>query len=204
MNPSLEYFDRISSLGPPALALGVIVTINIAFTSIHIWQEWRTRWPLYRVFGAIVGLAVPRSIGVLVFVILLAVTLWGAGLAAYTGLPRTACICFSIGALGFVLGARLADSILSHWILALIGYRPNPGLSSTALYILEAILIFVAFRPGLALDRGAAAIGFAAGWLFFILPLPTMALLSRIFPRARRKPWVRGEPIPDWADAANP
>jgi len=63
MTSSLDHFDRISSFGPSAALLGLVLAANIAFTAVHVWQEWRgERWPLWRVFGAIVGLRLPNAL----------------------------------------------------------------------------------------------------------------------------------------------
>ena len=159
MNSSLDYFSLISIFGRSARMLGLILAANIAFTGIHIWQEAKARPPLYRVFGAIAGLWLPGWLGFVIFTVVLPVFLWAAGILAYAGwLPFLGIHSASVGvfALGVVLGARLGDSIISHWTIFLLGYRPNPGLSSTVLYALEAILIFAVFQRGFALERTAA------------------------------------------------
>ena len=203
MNFSLEYFDQVSSFGPSAWALGLVIAADLLFTAAHIWQEWKgEKCPLYRTFGAIVGFWFPRPVGFAVFTVLLAFLLWATGIAAYAArspifseLPvRT-----GIAALGFLLGARLGDSIISHWLLDLIGYRPNPGLSSTALYTLEAVFIVVAFRRGLEQDMTAALLGMVAGFAFFLSILPGMAFLRMCIESCRRDRWIPGQPIPDWA-----
>src|SRR5690242_11870752 len=88
----------------------------------------------------------------------LTLVLWGAGLAGICGclpiakhsLPAT------VGALGAIIGARISDTLVSHWGLYALGYRPNPGLKSTPLYVLEAIFIALTFWKGLSLAPGAA------------------------------------------------
>ena len=95
------------------------------------------------------------------------------------------------------LGARIGDSVVSHWALYALGYRPNPGLSSTALYALEVVFLLSTFWKGLALAPRAAWVGVAVGALFFCLVLPTLRCL-RIIPAWRREPWRRGEPLPAW------
>lgn len=203
MNTSLEYFGSISAFGASTLAFAAMVTANIAFTGVHILEEWKGEiTPLYRVFGAIVGFCIPRWLGIALFTVLLAITQWTVGLIAYAGgLPilGKVSLAFSVGALGAVLGARAGDSIVSHWSLSLAGFLPNPGLRSTVLYAVEAILILVMFRKGLGLSVTAAWTGFACGFVAFLGVLPLMALAGAVFKRARRPRWVRGGVIPDWA-----
>ncbi len=205
MTPSLDYFDRISIFGPSAAILGLVLAADIAFTGIHVWQEWKgERWPLWRVFGAIVGLRLPNVIGFLGFTVALALGQWALGLMGYAAwLPLIGSVPtpLAIWSLAAVLGARIADCCVSHWGLWLMQYRPNPGLSSTALYALEAVAIIVAFRKGFAVDPAAAWCGFAVGAGFFISVIPTLAVV-RIFAKSwQREPsWTRGEPIPAWAD----
>ena len=61
------------------------------------------------------------------FTLGLTLSLWGAGLAGICGclplvghsLPAT------VGALGVIIGARISDTLVSHWGLYALGYRPN-------------------------------------------------------------------------------
>jgi hypothetical protein len=200
MNPSVTHFGEISTFGASEPMLALVLGADLVFTGIHVWQEWRgERFPLYRAFGAVVGFWFPRAIGFASFTLGLAVILWAVGIAAYTGLQGTLPMPWSVGALGCVLGARVGDSIISHWSLYLARYRPNPGFSSTLLYMLEAVLIVLAFRPGLSIDSHAAWIGIAIGFGFFFLPLLSMAVLRVFLKSCRRERWVPGEEIPPWA-----
>jgi hypothetical protein len=164
----LEYFDRVSIFGPSALALLPILAANWASSAIHIYQEWKgAEVPLWRVFGAVVGVWIPNPLGFAIFTVGLLVVLWAVGLAGITGwflvpLPLPV----AVGTLGAVVGALVADSIISHWGLYSFGYRPNPGLSSTALYAAEAIFILMTFWKGFSLAPDAALIGFAKGLCF--------------------------------------
>ena len=163
--------------------------------------------PLWRVFGAIVGLFISNGWGFLVFTLVLCALQWLLGFAAIAGwLPVIGSLDqpygvgpYGVGALGAMLGARVADSVVSHWSLYWLGYRPNPGLSSTVLYCAEVIFILVTFRPGLSAAPTAAWIGFAGGVIFFVGVLPVLRLLRIVLPKCRREPWVRSEPIPAWA-----
>jgi hypothetical protein len=197
-----NYLSQVS-IFESTLALLLILGVNWAFTLIHILQEWKgEEVPLWRVFGAVVGLYLPNWLGFLSFTLGLCILQWVVGLIAIAGwLPIVGPVSLSvgIGALGAVIGARVADNVVSHWGLYGLGYRPNPGLSSTVLYTAEAIFILWAFRKGLALDPKAAWIGFALGAGFFIVVLPTLRLLRVVIVSWRREPWVRGQPIPAWA-----
>jgi hypothetical protein len=198
----LDYFNRVSIFDHSTIALLLILAVNWAFTLIHVLQEWKgEKAPLWRVFGAVVGLRLPDWLGFLSFTLGLTVLQWLLGLAAIAGwLPLVGELSMpaSVGALGAVVGARLGDNVISHWGLYAVGYRPNPGLSSTILYSIEAIFILVTFRTGLSLAPGAAWIGFACGVGFFAAVLPLLRLL-RVVPPWRREPWVRWTPLPDWA-----
>jgi hypothetical protein len=196
------YLSKVS-IFDSMLAAVVLVALNWAFTLIHILQEWKGEAvPLWRVFGAVVGVFIPNWLGFLSFTLSLCALQWLVGLAAIAGwLPLIGALSLpaGVGALGAVVGARLADSVVSHWTLYRLGYRPNPGLSSTVLYCAEAIFILVAFRAGLAREPAAAWIGFACGAGFFLAVLPLLGLLGVIVPSWRRERWTRGTPIPAWA-----
>jgi hypothetical protein len=200
MTSMLDHLNQVSLFGSAA-ALFLILGCNLAFTLIHILQEWKGESvPLWRVFGAVVGVWIPNWLGFVSFTLSLTVILWGVGLAAIAGwLPIVGALALptTVGALGVLLGARIGDSVVSHWALYALGYRPNPGLSSTALYALEVVFLLSTFWKGLALAPRAAWVGVAVGALFFSLVLPTLRCL-RIIPAWRREPWRRGEPLPAW------
>src|SRR3954462_14177971 len=102
-------------------ALLLILGANWAFTLAHILQEWKgEEVPLCRVFGAIVGVFVPNRFGFRLFTVGLGLALWLIGLMAIAGwlpivgsLPR----CLGVWALGVLVGARVTDSVISHWML---------------------------------------------------------------------------------------
>jgi hypothetical protein len=198
----LEYFNSVSIFDHSAVALFLILGANWAFTLIHVLQEWKgEKVPLWRVFGAIVGVRLPDRLGFAFFTVLLTAALWTVGLAAIAGwLPFVGSLSASagVGTLGALIGARVGDSIISHWGLYSLGYRPNPGLSSTVLYSLEVIFILATFRAGLSFGPGHAWIGFGLGVLAFLAVLPLLRLF-RVVPSWRREPWVRWTPLPDWA-----
>jgi hypothetical protein len=105
------------------------------------------------------------------------------------------------GALGVIIGARISDTLVSHWGLYALGYRPNPGLKSTPLYVLEALFIALTFWKGLSLAPSAAWTAVAAGAIVFILVLPGLRALRTIRPSCARTPWVRWQPLPEWTKA---
>lgn len=202
MNELLDYLNEVSVFGRSAVALFLILGISFAFSLLHTLQEWRgSGGPLWRNFGAIVGLQIPDKLGFLGFTLGLTVALWTAGLMGYAGyLPIRGSVemQYAIGALGLLLGARVSDTLVSHILLHFLRYRPNPGLTSTILYVVEAIFIIVAFNKGLSSDITSAGWGIAGGVLFFCLVLPLLWLLRFLFPGWRQDRWIRGEPLPPW------
>jgi hypothetical protein len=179
----------------------LILVVDFAITLLHSFQEWKGAGaPLWRNFGAIVGLDIPDRWGFLLFSVLLTLTLFAIGFVGILDLvgPRTTAF-----ALGALIGARLSDTFVSHVGLHSLGYRPNPGLSSTPLYVLEALFIAWGFRASLAVDPGFAWCGFALGVLSFVLVLPGLWLARWACPARRRSAWRRWEPIPSWA-STNP
>lgn len=183
------------------MALLVVLGLNWTVTAIHTFEEWKGGIvPLWRVFGAIVGVSLPDWLGLPVFTVGLTLLLWGLGLAGIAGwVPFVGPISIhtSAWALGAIIGARLSDTLVSHWSLYGLGYRPNPGLKSTPLCVADAMFLLFSFRKGLSLFPGAAWIGVACGVGFFVLVLPLISTL-RMIPPWRRLPWVRNEPLPVW------
>ena len=158
--------------------------------------------PLWRVFGAVVGVRVSDRLGFAAFTLLLTLIQWAVGLAGIAAwwpivgpLDRAPAIC----ALGGIIGARIGDNVVSHWGLYALGYRPNPGLSSTILYTFEAVFLLATFWKGLASHPLAAWTGIVLGIVFFCLVLPGLRVLGLLNPALRREPWKRGEPLPSWA-----
>jgi|SRR5262245_25358065 len=202
MIPVLDHLDQFSIFGRSSVAFFLILGLDWAFSAVHAYDEWRgEEAPLWRVFGAIVGLRVPNWVGFLFFTLLLTLALWGAGLAGICGcLPFVGQIPMpaAVGALGVIIGARISDTLVSHWGLYALGYRPNPGLKSTPLYVLEAVFLALTFWKGLSLAPGAAWTGVVLGAGFFILVLPGLRALRTVLPSWARAPWVRWQPLPEW------
>lgn len=179
----------------PVLVL--ILAADFAITLLHSYQEWRGAGaPLWRNFGAIVGVDVPDRWGFPLFTVGLTLLLFVVGFLGIIGPLGSG---WSAGALGALIGARLSDTVVSHVLLYYGGYRPNPGLSSTPIYILEAAFIAGVFQARLAADPFSANVGFAAGALFFVLVLPALRLVRWAVPAWRRPAWTRWQPIPSWA-----
>ena len=82
----LDHLDKVSVFGPSAVALFLILGLDWVFTGMHTYQEWRGEAaPLWRVFGAVVGLRLPNWVGFLLFTVTLTLVLWGVGLAGIAG-----------------------------------------------------------------------------------------------------------------------
>ena len=196
MDEALNHFSQVSSFGRSAPLLVLILAASFAITALHSWQEWKGPGaPLWRNFGAIVGVKIPDLAGFLGFTAGLTLILWTLALAGIAGWPRWITPAFALGAL---IGARLSDTLISHVLLNALGYRPNPGLSSTPLYVLEALFFIVAFRAGLAADWASAKCGIIVGAGFFVAVLPGLWLLRLPASGWRRERWQRGQPMPAW------
>jgi hypothetical protein len=157
----------------PLIAL--ILLVDFAITFSHSYQEWRGLGaPIWRNFGAIVGVDIPDRWGFPIFTVLLTVSLFAIGFVGIIGPLR-----WSAFALGALIGARLSDTLISHVLLYGVGYRPNPGLSSTPLYVLEALFIVWAFQPRLAANPSSAKAGLVLGILAFVLVLPGLWLVRQ-------------------------
>jgi hypothetical protein len=203
MDDAVDHFNQISGFGRSAALLILILGANFAITAFHSYQEWKGGGaPLWRNFGAIVGLDIPDWLGFPLFTIGLTLTLWCLGLLGIAGwfpLVRPVARGCGAGALGALIGARLSDTLVSHVLPHCVGYRPNPGLSSTPLYVLEALFMAVAFHAGLAADPKSAWAGIAFGAVAFVTVLPGLWLLRWLIPAWRRDPWMRWQPPPSWA-----
>jgi hypothetical protein len=194
MDEALNHFNQMSGFGRSATLLVLILAVDLAITALHSFQEWKgAGGPLWRNFGAIVGVKIPDPLGFLVFTAGLTLGLWALALIGIAGLPRWIPPAFALGAL---IGARVSDTLVSHVLLNALRYRPNPGLSSTPLYIIEALLLIAAFRAGLAADPTSACWGIFGGAGFFVVVLPLLWLVRFVFPGRRRERWQRGQAMP--------
>jgi Protein of unknown function with HXXEE motif len=193
-----NYAESVSSLGAGSLLL--LLVLSLAFSAIHVFEEWKgSEFPLWRVFGAIEGVYVPNGLGFAIFTVGLLLILWIIGVAGIVGVFGLLTAQQGLLWLGALIGALLSDSLFSHWIPYRAGYRPNPGLRSTALYVLEAALLLWLFRNGLSAYPATAAIGALLGTLFFLAVWGLLVALRLCVASWRRPPWVSGQPIPSWA-----
>ena len=199
MNGLWQHLPQVSTLDATPTHFAVILGASLIFTLIHAVQELKGH--LWRYFGAIAGLAVPDVLGVTLFVVVLTVGLWAGAFAGVAGwLPGLGTIRTDVTmtAVGFLIGGRLSDSWFSHIRLSLKGYRPNPGLTSTPLYVLEAALLILVFSSGLRSYGRSALAGLALGILLFVSVLPVLRLSRGLvaLKSIRRDPWIPGEPRP--------
>jgi hypothetical protein len=206
MDAIRPYAESVLSFGGSPYWLLALLAVNLAFTAIHILEEWRgSPIPLWRAFGAIEGVYIPNWLGFLSFTLGLFIVLWIVGIGGIAGwsvigwfpLTPPQGVLF----LGVILGALVSDCLFSHWIPWLAGYRPNPGLKSTLLYVAETALILWAFWQGLAANPWTAVPGLLIGALFFLAVWGGLAALRMVIRPWRRDPWVGGQAIPDWAKA---
>ena len=106
----LDHLSEVSVFGHSALALFLILGIDFAITLLHTLQEWKgSGGPLWRNFGAIVGVWVPGWLGFPIFFLFLTAALWLVGLVGITGsLPtgavQTQWAAAALGALVLLFG----------------------------------------------------------------------------------------------------
>ena len=196
------YADSVSSLGRSAALPLLLLALSWAFSAVHVFEEWKgSAFPLWRAFGAIEGVFVPNWLGFLFFTLGLLLILWIVGVGAIVGLSVWGPLTAQQGVfwLGALVGGLVSDCLFSHWIPYLAGYRPNPGLRSTALYAIEAVLLFVLFRKGLSAYPSQGIVGALLGALFFLAVWGFLVALRLCVPPWRRSPWVSGQPVPAWA-----
>jgi hypothetical protein len=145
------------------IPLNVAFALSLAFTVIHAAEEWFGKGgPLWDNFGRIVGVRLPPVLGFLLFIVGLA-----ASLAALSYLGYLA---GSVLAISLLLGARLGDSLFSHWGLYVLGLsNPNPGIKSTVLYVIESGIFIWMYTSSLS------AFGLL-GAAFFAAVLPSLWL----------------------------
>ena len=146
----------------------LLLLCSLVFTWIHLTEEVvGPGGPLWKSFGEIVNLTrIPWWAGFAIFTaglgILLSLLSWGA----YW--------CESQFLLSVLLGCRMGDSVISHWWLRYVGLsKPNPGIWSTTLYVVES--------TWLVWFSDVTWFGFALGVTAFAAVLPTLDLAGHKF-----------------------
>jgi hypothetical protein len=207
LNRMLDHLSEVSVFGRSAVALFLILSTSFALTLFHTPQEWKGRaGPLWRNFGGVVGVWVPDWFGFPLFFLILTVVLWPVTFVAVTGTLLTCAVPsqYTALALGALVGARVADTLVSHVLLYALRYRPNPGLTSTPLYVAEAVFVIATFSKGFTTGGGSTWMGFAIGAGVFCIVLPLLWSLRMVKPSWRRDRWRRGEPPSAWTGITKP
>jgi hypothetical protein len=176
------------------IPLAIVQIVDLALTLIHSLQERKGQ--LWRYFGAIAGVKIPDSFGQVVFFGGLTLSLWIVGLIGIYG-TVTWQTPLTFGCLGAIVGSRLSDSLCSHVRLSYEGYKPNPGLESVPLYLVESVVLTAIFLPTVAAHPGAVTIGFTIGAFAFYSVIPTLRILGPLV-FEKMEPWRRGTPQPQW------
>ncbi len=141
----------------------LLFAMSALFTLLHVAEELvGDGGPLWRYFGAIAGLRIPDAIGFVLFTVGLAAALIVVAWLGYVG--------GSALWLGVLLGARVGDSVFSHWLLVL-EWKPNPGIATTVLFAVEVALV-------IALGLPASPTGFLLGATFFAAIVPVLRLIA--------------------------
>lgn len=191
-----ENLQNIWILGTSATVtlLAIIQIINLALTLLHSLQERSGK--LWRYFGAIVGVRIPDTFGQLVFFGGLTLSLWAVGVIGIYGTVMWQTP-LAFGFMGAIIGCRLSDSLYSHVRLNALGYKPNPGLGSVPLYVIESMALVIIFWPMISSNLVTVLIGFAIGAFAFWSVIPTLrALGPLVFEKI--EPWKQGTPQPQW------
>jgi hypothetical protein len=203
INQMLDHLSKVSVFNHSFPALFLILGLSLAFTLLHTLEEWKGRGgPLWRNFGAVVGARIPDWFGFPIFFVILTGALWLITLVAITGSLLKHAVsphCADV-ALGALIGARLGDTLVSHLLLYVLRYRPNPGLTSSSLYVAEAVFLIATFHPGLIAGGSSSCLGLLLGAGSFCLVLPLLWLLRTVIPCWREVPWRRGELPPEWTE----
>jgi hypothetical protein len=193
MNENLQNIWILGSSSKLVL-LAIVQIVNLALTLIHSLQERKGQ--LWRYFGAVAGVKISDSFGQIVFFGGLTLSLWIVGLIGIYG-TVTWQTPLAFGCLGAIVGCRLSDSLYSHVRLNYEGYKPNPGLESVPLYLVESVALTAIFLPTVTAHPGAVMIGFAIGAFAFYSVIPTLRILGPLV-FEKMQPWKRGTPQPQW------
>jgi hypothetical protein len=178
--------------------------VSVVLSSWHLSEEYKGR--LWRYFGAIAGVRVSDTAGKLVFTGGLSISL----LLAAVLLLRIADESSGLGVLGagFLLGGRVSDWWNSHYRKFRAGYkwpvgfRGNPGLLSSWFYLADsALLIYLllTFEETCRAKPLWLASGLLAGTVTFVVVIPLIRLVGKLFPSLKEPPWQPPASPPNWA-----
>lgn len=147
----------------------ILLIFSLAFTIAHAAEEaWGPGAPLWDNLGALVGVRLPRLLGLALFCLLLPAVLITIACIGYT--------CANGLLLSLLMGARLGDVFFSHWMPVLaFPSIPNPGTVTAGLYTAEVCWLCLCF--------GIPSVAYALiGALTFAVVLPSLWLVGRVVP----------------------
>lgn len=194
-----EHLGSISILPVSVAVFLVVMAADMSLTVAHTYQEVSVR--MWRYFGAIAGMRFPDGLGIFIFAGFIGGLFWGsafAGIAGWVPFIGTVSTELSIGAIGVTIASRLSDAWYSHMELDRRGYRPNPGLPTAKLYLLEGVLLPITFWPGLSAHPTPALVGIAIGWVTFVTVPFNFKAVRFLLPKSHAPVWRPGEPLPEW------
>jgi hypothetical protein len=194
-----EHLASISILPASVAVFLVVIIADMSLTVAHTYQEVSAR--MWRYFGAIAGMRCPDALGIFIFAGFIGGLFWGsafAGIAGAVPFIGPVSIEVSVGAIGVTIASRLSDAWYSHMELDKRGYRPNPGLPTAKLYLLEGILLPIVFFPGLRAHPVPALVGIAIGWVTFVTVPFNFKAVRALLPKTHAPVWRPGEPLPEW------
>jgi hypothetical protein len=194
-----EHLASISLLPASAAVFLIAISADMLLTVSHTIQEVRAK--MWRYFGAIAGMRFPDPLGLIIFAVLIGGIFWGsafAGIAGWIPFYGTVPANISVGAIGVTIASRLSDAWYSHIELDRRGFRPNPGLPTAGLYLLEGLLLPIVFFPGLRAHPIPALIGAAGGWVLFVTVPFNFRAVRALLPKSHAPVWRAGEPLPEW------
>lgn len=140
--------------------LCALFLVSVGLTLLHTIQQevWGKGGPFWEYAEPITGVRLSWFVGFALFV----------GLAAILIALAVAGYLFgSVFFLSVLIGARVGDALVSHGLLAVAFRRPNPGLSSSVLYLAEAVAVACLFK----LDAVGCHVGFGAFAGFWLIAL---------------------------------
>ncbi len=140
----------------------VLLAISPITSWLHAYQEIKEN--LWKYFQELIGakITVPTILGIVTLLVLPIILSICAQMAYWEQ---------SKFFMGILLGARIGDTLFSHWIPSFFK-KENPGLETSVIYAVESALI-------LLLQLAFSWEGFIVGFLPFLLLLPTYWIIDR-------------------------